>query len=73
MPAPMAADACPSCGKPMERGYLVAESFVEGAKWMREKTRLAIGGEVLVKPDGFGNVYMDARRCRSCRRVIVQY
>ncbi len=57
----------------MEKGFLVAESFVEGAKWMTEKTRLARGGEVIVKPDGWGNVYMDARRCLECRRVIVQY
>ncbi len=69
----MAADVCPSCGRPMAKGYLVAESFVEGAKWMTEKTRLARGGEVIVKPDGWGNVYMDAYRCPGCRRVIVQY
>ena len=29
--------------------------------------------EVLVKPDGWGNVYMDAIRCIGCRRVIVRY
>lgn len=57
----------------MAKGFLVAESFVEGAKWMTEKTRLARGGEVIVKPDGWGNVYMDAYRCLGCRRVIVQY
>ncbi len=57
----------------MAKGFLVAESFVEGAKWMTEKTRLARGGEVIVKPDGWGNVYMDAYRCHGCRRVIVQY
>lgn len=69
----MAADVCPSCGKPMAKGYLVAESFVEGAKWMTEKTRLARGGEVIFRPDGWGNVYMDAYRCLGCRRVFLQY
>ncbi len=64
---------CAWCGKPMAKGYLVAESFVEGAKWMRERTKLALGGEVLVKPDGFGNVYMDAYRCLACRRVVLRY
>jgi hypothetical protein len=57
----------------MLKGYLVAESFVEGAKWMVERSRLARGGEVLIKPDGWGNVYMDAYRCMGCRRVLVRY
>ena len=69
----MPADVCPSCGKPMAKGFLVAESFVEGAKWMTEKTRLARGGEVLFKPDGWGNVFIDAYRCTGCRRVFLQY
>ncbi len=69
----MGPDACPTCGHPMVKGFLVAESFVEGAKWMTERSRLARGGEVLVKPDGWGNVYMDAYRCTGCRRIIVQY
>ena len=69
----MPADVCPSCGKPMAKGYLVAESFVEGAKWMTEKTRLARGGAVIFKPDGWGNVYMDAYRCNGCRRVFLQH
>ncbi len=57
----------------MAKGFLVAESFVEGAKWMTEKTRLARGGEVMFKPDGWGNVYMDAFRCHDCRRVFLKY
>ena len=69
----MGADVCPSCGRPMAKGFLVAESFVEGSKWMTEKTRLARGGEVLFKPDGWGNVYMDAYRCHGCRRVFLHY
>jgi hypothetical protein len=49
----------------MEAGFLVAESFVGGAKWMRKKTRLAMGGEVLADPDGLGNVYLEGLRCAS--------
>ncbi len=64
---------CAFCGKPMLQGFLVAESFVEGAKWTREKTKLALGGEVLVKPDGFGNVYITGYRCVGCRRVVLRY
>ncbi|MEK6988306.1 MAG: PF20097 family protein [Candidatus Thermoplasmatota archaeon] len=64
---------CPSCGKPMMKGFLVAESFVEGAKWTKEKTKLALGGEVLVKPDGFGNVYINGYRCPACRFVFLRY
>ena len=73
MRAAMGPDVCTTCGRPMVKGYLVAEAFVDGAKWMTEKSRLARGGEILIKPDGWGNVYMDAYRCTGCRRVIVQY
>ncbi len=71
--APMDPGVCPSCGRPLTKGYLVAESFVEGAKWMVNKTKLAVGGEVIFKPDGWGNVYMDAYRCNGCRRLFLQY
>lgn len=57
----------------MAKGFLVAESFVEGAKWTTQKTKLALGGEVLAKADGFGNVYIDAYRCVACRVVILHY
>lgn len=66
-------NACPQCGKIMVKGFLVAESFLEGAKWTLQKTRLALGGEVLAKSDGFGNVYIDGFRCASCRLVILHY
>jgi len=65
--------ACPICGKPMERGVLAAESFVGGAKWMKERSRLALGGEHLVKPDAWGNVYFDGYRCPSCKILALSY
>lgn len=57
----------------MAKGFLVAESFVEGAKWTTQKTKLALGGEVLAHPDGFGNVYVNGYRCVACRLVILEY
>ena len=65
--------ACPLCGKPMEQGYLVAASMLGGAKWMQEKTRLALGGEPLQPPDTWGNVYLAGLRCASCRLVTLRY
>ena len=57
----------------MAKGYLVAEAFVAGAKWMTEKSRLARGGAILAKPDGWGNGHMDAHRRPGCRRVTAPY
>lgn len=64
---------CPSCGRPMDLGFLVAESMVGGAKWMTEKTRLAIGGDHLQPPDRWGNVYMSGQRCTECHLLLVRY
>lgn len=57
----------------MESGYLVTESLMEGAKWLRERTRLALGGETLADPDRWGNVYLNAFRCPDCRRISLTY
>jgi len=57
----------------MEQGYLVAESIVGGAKWMQEKTRLALGGEPLMPPDRWGNVYLAGLRCAPCRLITLRY
>ena len=64
---------CPRCGERMEPGVLGAESLVGGAKWMRKRSRLAIGGEGLASPDTWGNVYFDGFRCRSCRVLVLEY
>lgn len=57
----------------MEQGYLVSESFVSGVKWMREKTRLTLGGEPIQPPDSWGNVYLAGLRCSTCRLVTLRY
>lgn len=57
----------------MAKGFVVAESFVEGAKWTTQKTKMALGGEVIAPSDGFGNVYVDGYRCVACRLVILEY
>ena len=64
---------CPRCGQRMEPGVLGAESLVGGAKWMRKRSRLAIGGEGLSSPHTWGNVYFDGFRCRSCRVLVLEY
>ena len=57
----------------MEAGYLVSESIVAGAKWMQEKTRLAIGGEPLQPPDRWGDAYPAGLRCPGCRLLPLRY
>ena len=57
----------------MQQGYLVTESMISGAKWMEEKTRLAIGGEPLQPPDRWGNVYIAGLRCSGCRLLTLRY
>jgi len=57
----------------MEPGFLVAESYLGGAKWVLRKTRLGAGGEALVRPDALGNVYVGGRRCRRCRFLALHY
>ncbi len=64
---------CPECSKPMERGFLAAESFIGGAKWTTKKTKLGVGGEALVKPDGLGNVYLEGFHCPSCKLLSLRY
>lgn len=64
---------CPNCAKPMAAGFLGSESFVSGSKWFLERTRLAFGGEELMKPNSFGMVYLPGFRCRECRTLLLNY
>jgi len=57
----------------MVAGFLVAESYISGVKWMHEKTKLALGGDPIQKPDAWGNVYIAGLRCTDCRLVTVRY
>ena len=69
----MADNPCPSCGKTMEQGFLVAENFVEGARWTKVKTRFGTGGDKLVPPDALGNQYIPGFRCTGCKLLLLFY
>ena len=64
---------CPKCSKEMEHGYLRAESFIGGVKWMPEKTSKTLGLESLVKPDALGFCFIEGFRCRECHNLVLQY
>ena len=64
---------CPKCGKTMAPGYLGSESLVEGSKWFLERSRLAFGGEEIVKPNSYGMVYVEGYRCRECHILQLSY
>jgi len=57
----------------MEEGFVIAENFVEGARWTKQKTRLGTGGEKLVAADAFGNQYIPGYRCPSCKLLLLFY
>ena len=67
------AEKCPKCGKEMESGYLEAESLVGGAKWQEKRSVLGIGGELLMKPNASGLVYLQGSRCPHCRILMLKY
>jgi hypothetical protein len=64
---------CPVCSKPMSPGFLGSESFIGGSKWYLERTRLALGGEEIGKPDTWGMVFLPGHRCRECKVMVLQY
>ena len=64
---------CPECGKPMEHGFLAAESFIGGVKWTTKKSRLGASGPALRKPDVLGNVYLEGFHCSACKYLSLHY
>jgi hypothetical protein len=56
----------------MERGVLGAESLLGGAKWYREKSALALGGEKVGEYSANGMAWLDGYRCRPCRLALVR-
>ncbi len=64
---------CPKCAKEMESGFVRAESFIGGVKWMKEKSNRSLGLEGIAKPDSLGFCFMQGYRCPECRYVIIQY
>lgn len=57
----------------MAHGFLRAESFIGGAAWTTKRTRLGSHGVPLVRPDGFGYVYLEGDRCPDCRLLTLRY
>ena len=64
---------CPNCGKEMEKGFVRAESFIAGGKWMNEKTNKTLGLESLAKPDALGFCFIEGHRCWDCHFVVLKY
>ena len=67
---------CPSCGAPMEEGFVETESLVSGVKWRKEIThlsRIGLGGERIYESNIWGIVHIPAMRCAQCRIVIHKY
>ena len=64
---------CPSCGKSMEQGFVIAENFVEGARWTTKKSLFGVGGERIVEPDALGNQYIPGFRCPACKIILLFY
>ncbi len=57
----------------MEDGYLRAESFIGGVKWMRERSSKSLGVESIAKPDSLGFVFIRANRCKECKFIEFVY
>jgi hypothetical protein len=67
---------CPSCGAPMEEGFVETESLVSGVKWRKEIThlsRIGLGGERIYESNIWGIVHIPAMRCAQCRIVVHKY
>lgn len=67
---------CPSCGAPMEEGFIETESLVSGVKWRKEITslsRIGLGGERIYESNIWGIVHIPAMRCPACRIVVHKY
>jgi hypothetical protein len=64
---------CPNCGSDTEGGTLGAMTYVGGVKWFKERSTLALGGETLESKPLGGMVWLDGKRCPSCRLLLLNY
>jgi hypothetical protein len=55
----------------MEAGTLGAESFVGRARWFKERSVLALGGEKVGDYRSDGMTWLDGFRCRECRLALL--
>ncbi|NLT36892.1 MAG: hypothetical protein GXX95_01865 [Methanomassiliicoccus sp.] len=63
---------CPNCGKEMEHGFVRAESFIGGVKWMTEVSSKSLGLESIAKPNSLGFCFMEGDRCKECHKILIQ-
>ena len=60
---------CPTCGKLMEKGYIVSRG---GMYWNTKVPKTFPRGEPLTTPPGeLGGFRLEAYRCKSCK--IIKY
>ncbi len=64
---------CPYCQSDMEPGSVAAESLTGGAKWHRNRSMLALGGEKIGDYTSGGMVWFDGFRCPTCRLLLLKY
>jgi hypothetical protein len=64
---------CPKCTKEMEQGFVRAESFIGGVKWMAERSTKTLGLEYVARPDSLGFCFLEGHRCPECRCIVIQY
>ncbi len=64
---------CPYCQSDMEPGSVAAESLTGGAKWHRNRSMLALGGEKIGDYTSGGMVWFDGFRCPTCRLLQLKY
>jgi len=55
----------------MESGTLGAESYIGGAKWFKERSVLALGGEKVGDYRTSGMTWLDGFRCRRCELLLL--
>jgi hypothetical protein len=48
-------------------------TYVGGAKWYKERSTLALGGETLESKLLGGMVWLDGQRCPNCRLLLLNH
>lgn len=57
----------------MEQGSVAAESYFGGAKWLKKRSLLVLGGERIGDFRWDGVVWFDGFRCPACRLLLLNY
>jgi hypothetical protein len=64
---------CPSCGKPMEDGFLGAQNSPSGIQWFRSKNFFGLHGEPIGENDKTQMSWLTGSRCPDCQLVLARY